>query len=151
MSDVFPAGDEAAMERALELARAQSGRTGTNPSVGCVIISADGVRVSEGATGDGGTEHAEQLALGALADDEAKGATAYVTLEPCFARSAGGLSCSERLLAAGIARVVCAIADAHPNGQGGFDRLRDAGVVVDVGLMADEAHALYADFFAQIN
>lgn len=151
MSHVFSAGDEAAMGRALELARAQIGRTGTNPSVGCVIISADGVRVSEGATGDGGTEHAEQLALGALPDGKADGATAYVTLEPCFARSAGGTSCSERLLVAGIARVVCAIADEHPNGQGGFNRLRDGGVVVEVGLMADEAGALYADFFAQIS
>jgi len=139
------------MLRAFSLAEAQSGRTGKNPAVGCVIVSVDGVTLSEAATGDGGTDHAEALALRALAEGAAKGATAYVTLEPCRERSAGGVACSQLLLDAGITRVVCAIADAHPNGAGGFDRLRDAGVAVAVGLMADQASALYAGFFAGSN
>lgn len=138
------------MARAIALAEAQTGRTGKNPAVGCVLISSEGALLSEAATGDGGTAHAEQLALKALAPGQAQGATAYVTLEPCRERSAGGLSCSERLLEAGIARVVCAVADVHPNGAGGFARLTKAGVMVDIGLMADRASALYADFFGSI-
>lgn len=150
MSVTFSAEDHAAMIRALELARAQTGRTGKNPAVGCVIYDAAGAPLSEGATGDGGSVHAEQLVLGGLAASAAIGGTAYVTLEPCRQRSAGGMSCSALLLEAGIARVVCPIADEHPNGAGGFDRLCVANVRVDTGLMADEATALYADFFAQI-
>ena len=137
------------MVRAFALARAQSGRTGANPAVGCVLVGADGRVLSEGATGDGGTAHAEALALGGLAADAARGATAYVTLEPCRARSAGGAACSALLLEAGIARLVCPIADVHPNGAGGFDRLRAGGVQVETGLMADEAQAFYAAFFAR--
>lgn len=151
MSAVFSAEDHEAMARAFELARAQIGRTGKNPSVGCVIVSADGTKLSEGATGDGGSAHAEALALGALPEGAAKGATVYVTLEPCFERSAGGVSCSERLLLADIAQVVCAIADEHPNGAGGLDRLRAAGVTVETGLMARDAELLYQDFFNTIN
>lgn len=138
------------MARAVMLAEAQTGRTGKNPAVGCVLISSQGVLLSEAATGDGGTAHAEQLALKALAPGAAQGATAYVTLEPCRKRSAGGLSCSERLLEAGITRVVCAVPDAHPNGAGGFARLAKAGISVEIGLMADKASQLYADFFAEI-
>ncbi len=147
MSGGFSNADKAAMVRAFVLAKAQSGRTGKNPAVGCVLIAAQGRHLSEGATGDGGADHAEALALKALSSGEAVGATAYVTLEPCRKRSAGGLSCSQRLLEAGIARLVCPIADEHPNGAGGFDRLRAGGVLVETGLMADEARALYADFF----
>lgn len=143
--------DQQAMTRAFDLAKAQAGRTGSNPAVGCVIVSADGVRLSEGATGDGGRAHAEALALGGIEQGGAKGATAYVTLEPCRERSAGGLACSELLLKAGIVRLVCAIADKHPNGAGGIDRLREAGIAVDIGLMAEDAEALYADFFSQIS
>lgn len=139
--------DHLHMSRAMQLARSQVGRTGKNPAVGCVIINASGTKISEGATGDGGSDHAEALALSALIDGAAEGGTAYVTLEPCRERSAGGLSCSELLLDAGIRRLVCAVADAHPNGAGGFDRLREAGVAVDVGLMEAEAAGLYAAFF----
>ncbi|MEM9670230.1 MAG: bifunctional diaminohydroxyphosphoribosylaminopyrimidine deaminase/5-amino-6-(5-phosphoribosylamino)uracil reductase RibD [Pseudomonadota bacterium] len=138
------------MQRALTLARSQAGRTGKNPSVGCVIIDATGIKISEGATGDGGADHAEALALQTLKEGAARGGTAFVTLEPCRERSAGGKSCSELLLASGVSRVVCAIADAHPNGSGGFDRLRNAGLDVDVGLMEAEATEMYADFFDEI-
>ena len=151
MREGFSTEDHAAMLRAFKLARAQHGRTGKNPSVGCVILSADGTKLSEAATGDGGSAHAEELALGGLSEGAAKGATVYVTLEPCFARSAGGASCSERLLAAGIVRVVCALADEHPNGAGGFDRLRAAGVTVETGLMVREAELLYQGFFNSIS
>ena len=71
------------MRRAIELARAQHGRTGDNPSVGCVLMSADGRRLSEGATGDGGRPHAEQLALTQFDGKLPAGSVAYVTLEPC--------------------------------------------------------------------
>lgn len=142
------AEDRIHMARAMVLAKAQTGRTGKNPAVGCVILAADGTKLSEGATGDGGIQHAEQLALSTLAPGAAKGGTAYVTLEPCRMRSAGGSSCSERLLEAEITRLVCAIADAHPNGAGGFEYLQNAGVSLDLGLMREEANAIYADFFA---
>jgi len=149
MSIEFSDADRAAMARAFVLARAQSGRTGKNPSVGCVLMDAEGRHLSEGATGDGGADHAEALALGTISPHEAREATAYVTLEPCRERSAGGPSCSVLLLEAGISRLVCPIADQHPNGVGGFERLRAGGVTVQTGLMADDARSLYADFFAR--
>lgn len=130
------------MRRAIGLARAQLGRTGDNPAVGCVIVRDDLV-VGEGATGDGGRPHAEELALSA-AGEEARGVTAYVTLEPCAQRSGGGLSCSERLVAAGVARVVIACDDASVLAAGrGAERLREAGVAVEIGLCRAEAGALY--------
>ena len=134
------------MSRAFELARAQNGRTGTNPSVGCVIVGIDGGVLSEGATADGGRPHAEELALKALGG-KAVGAAIYVTLEPCRERSSDDTACSSLLIDAGVARVICAIADTHPKGAGGFERLREAGLSIEIGLMADEASALYAEFF----
>lgn len=138
--------DDAFMRRALELAALGVGRTGDNPSVGCVIVR-DGAVIAEARTADGGRPHAEEQAV-ALAD--ARGATAYVILEPCAKRSTGGASCSEILLQAGVTRVVIAVSDPHPLVAGaGIERLRAAGVEVEVGLMADEARAMNADFFAK--
>lgn len=130
------------MRRAIELARAQVGRTGDNPAVGCVIVR-DGQIVGEGATGDGGRPHAEELAL-AGAGGLARGAAAYVTLEPCGQRSSGQASCSELLARAGVARVVVACADpsVFAAGQGG-ERLRASGVAFDQGLLSAEAQGLY--------
>lgn len=142
------ASDYQHMATALDLAKAQDGRTGKNPAVGCVLVGRDGRVLAEGVTSVGGTGHAEAEALAKLPDGGAKGATAYVTLEPCRERSAGGVSCSELLVQAGIARVVCAIADAHPNGAGGFVRLIEAGISVEIGLMREEAADLYTNFFA---
>src|SRR4051812_16214423 len=102
--------DEAWMARAIELAQANVGRTGDNPSVGCVIVR-DGVVVGEGATAPGGRPHAEEVALD-RAGEAARDATAYVTLEPCGERSSGAASCGQRLAEAGIARVVIACEDA---------------------------------------
>lgn len=137
--------DEGHMRAAIEAARANLGKTDPNPSVGCVLVK-NGRVLAVAATAPGGRPHAEEQALD-KAGAAAKGATAYVTLEPCGARSSGGLSCSERLAAAGVARVVVACADASPYaaGQGG-ERLRAAGVRLEMGLLADEAKALYADY-----
>ncbi len=139
------------MRRALELAQMQHARTGKNPSVGCVILDRDARRLSEAATGDGGRPHAEQLALAGLPVGAAAGGTAYVTLEPCRERSTEEAACSQRLIEAGIAKVVIATHDPHPQGNGGIDRLKAAGIQVQIGLMKDEADALYHDFFASIS
>lgn len=138
------------MSRALSLASAGVGLTGDNPSVGCVIV-ASGVVVGEGATAAGGRPHAEELAL-AAAGDRARGADVYVTLEPCAKRSAGGVSCADLLIGAGVARVVIATGDPHPYAAGvGAERLRAAGVVVESGVLESEARAMNADFFAKWN
>lgn len=139
------------MLRALELAQMQQSRTGKNPSVGCVILDRDMRRLSEAATGDGGRPHAEQLALKRVPVGAAAGGTAYVTLEPCRERSTDEASCSQRLIDAGIAKVVIATHDPHPQGAGGADRLKAAGIQIQMGLMKDEADALYRDFFASVS
>lgn len=136
------------MRRALDLAAVGVGNTGDNPSVGCVIVK-DGAVVGEGVTAAGGRPHAEELAL-AQAGDRARGADAYVTLEPCAKRSAGGASCSELLVRAGVARVIVAAGDPHPNAAGvGVERLRAAGIVVELGVMDAEARTQNAEFFAK--
>ena len=136
------------MRRAIALAATHVGLTGDNPSVGCVIV-ADGRAVGEGVTGGGGRPHAEEIALEA-AGAAARGAVAYVTLEPCAQRSSGAASCAERLVAAGVARVVVACEDASALAAGrGAVRLRGAGVVFDLGLLADEAAPLYAGYRPQ--
>jgi diaminohydroxyphosphoribosylaminopyrimidine deaminase/5-amino-6-(5-phosphoribosylamino)uracil reductase len=125
------------MRAALALARRGLGTTWPNPSVGCVIVR-DGLVVGRGTTAPGGRPHAELVAL-ALAGEQARGATAYVTLEPCchWGRSP---PCTDALIAAGIARIVVAATDPDPrvNGQG-LAKLRDAGVEVEAGLLEAEA------------
>lgn len=133
------------MRRAIALARANLGLTAENPSVGCVIV-ADGAVVGEGATAPGGRPHAEEQAVD-QAGDRARGATAYVTLEPCGQRSTGAASCSERLAAAGIARVVIACEDASVFAAGrGLLRLQDAGLEVEIGILRGEAAQLYLSY-----
>lgn len=139
------AADQHHMSRAIDLARTNLGRTGDNPSVGCVIVKAGQV-VGEGATAPGGRPHAEEQALD-RAGEAARGATAYVTLEPCGARSSGGLSCSERLVAAGVARVLIACEDTSPFAAGqGAERMRAAGIEVQLGVLAGEASVLYVGY-----
>ncbi len=138
------------MGEALALARLNQGITAENPSVGCLILDADGHIVGAGVTAQGGRPHAEEVALDD-AGGHARGGTAYVTLEPCRQRSSGAESCATRLLRAGIARVVVAIADPHPSGKGGITALRAAGVRVDVGLKGREADRLYRSFFASVS
>jgi pyrimidine deaminase RibD-like protein len=136
--------DSEHMRRAIALATARLGLTGENPSVGCLIVK-DGVVVAEAATAEGGRPHAEEQAL-AAAGARARGATAFVTLEPCGERSNGTASCAERLATAGVARVVFACDNPHALSAGrGPARLRDAGLTPERGLLRDEAAFLYAD------
>ena len=139
------ADDERWMRRAIDLARTNVGLTGDNPSVGSVIVK-DGVLLGEAVTAPGGRPHAEEQAL-RIAGEAARGATAYVTLEPCGERSSGAPSCSELLVAAAVARVVVAAQDSSPLASGrGVQRLREAGVSTDLGLLAEEAAPLYAGY-----
>jgi len=125
------------MRRAIELSASGAGTTSPNPSVGCVVLDADGVVAGEGRTGPGGRPHAETVAL-AAAGERARGGTVVVTLEPCTHH---GLTppCVEALIAAGVWRVVVAVSDPHPLGAGGATRLRAAGIEVTVGVLAEEA------------
>ena len=134
------------MGRALALATSHFGRTGDNPSVGCVLTDADGNVIAEAVTGLGGRPHAEELALSGVGG-RVEGGTAYVTLEPCRERSTGDPSCSERLIQAGVRRVVIAVRDPHPLGAGGADELRSSGIFVEIGLCGARTKRLYADFF----
>lgn len=121
------------MSAALALAERGVGRTQPNPSVGCLIVS-EGVVVGRGWTQPGGRPHAEAMAL-AEAGDRARGATAYVTLEPCAHVSPRGPACTDLLIAAGLARVVIAAHDPDPRTDGdGIRRLTVAGIAVTVGV-----------------
>ncbi|HYD87579.1 MAG TPA: bifunctional diaminohydroxyphosphoribosylaminopyrimidine deaminase/5-amino-6-(5-phosphoribosylamino)uracil reductase RibD [Vitreimonas sp.] len=136
------------MQRALALAAPGVGRTGENPSVGCVIVR-DGMIVGEGATAIGGRPHAEHVAL-ARSGDEAIGADVYVTLEPCASRSVPGTACADLLIQARVARVIVGARDPHPHANGaGLERLRAAGIAIETGVMAEEARAQNAGFFAK--
>jgi len=136
--------DEAHMLAALSLARRGLGQTAPNPSVGCVIVK-DGRVVGRGNTAPGGRPHAEAVALQA-AGAAARGATAYVTLEPCnFVGKSG--ACTEKLIAAGIKRVVVGAADPHPKVNGaGLARLREAGIEVTEGVRRAECEAVVEGF-----
>jgi pyrimidine deaminase RibD-like protein len=137
--------DDIWMRRAIYLAARNLGLTGDNPAVGCVLVR-DGAVVGEGATAPGGRPHAEELALD-QAGERARGAVAYVTLEPCGERSSGAASCGERLAAAGVARVVIACEDASVMAHGrGLARLRDAQIPTEVGLLREEAAVLYGGY-----
>ena len=129
-----------AMRRALQLATTPGVPLGPNPRVGCVLLDPDGTTLAEGFHRGAGSPHAEVDALTA-AGEAARGSTAVVTLEPCNHTGRTG-PCSEALVAAGVRRVVYAQADPNPAARGGADRLRDAGVEVDGGLLADEAAAV---------
>jgi len=135
------------MSRALDLARGQQGRTAENPSVGCVIVK-DGEIVGEGVTSDGGRPHGEANAL-QVAGRAAKGATAYVTLEPCshYGQTA---PCANALIAAGITRCVISIIDPDPRVHWrGAALLQEAGIDTIIGLCEDEAFQINAGFFAR--
>ncbi|MFN5485300.1 MAG: bifunctional diaminohydroxyphosphoribosylaminopyrimidine deaminase/5-amino-6-(5-phosphoribosylamino)uracil reductase RibD [Bradyrhizobium sp.] len=142
------AADLRFMQLALALGRRGLGRTWPNPAVGAVIVK-DGVIVGRGWTQPGGRPHAEVEAL-RRAGDAARGATLYVTLEPCshFGRSP---PCADAVVAAGLARVVSAIEDPNPDvGGKGHAKLRAAGIAVDVGLCAAEAARDHAGHFRRI-
>ncbi len=136
------------MRAALALARRGLGSTWPNPSVGCVLVCDDRV-VGRGTTAPGGRPHAEAIAL-AHAGDLARGATAYVTLEPC-SHHGRTPPCADALIAAGVARVVVACGDPDPRVDGaGVAMLRAAGITVDIGLLADEARSLQLGFLTRV-
>ncbi|UIJ45649.1 bifunctional diaminohydroxyphosphoribosylaminopyrimidine deaminase/5-amino-6-(5-phosphoribosylamino)uracil reductase RibD [Sphingomonas cannabina] len=143
-----PVSDPRWMGAALALAERGRGRTAPNPNVGCVIVK-DGRVVGRGWTQPGGRPHAEAMAL-AEAGEAARGATAYVTLEPCAHVSPRGPACSTLLAEAGIARVVAALEDPDPRtGGAGIERLRAAGVAVETGIGAAEARRSMAGFLTR--
>jgi diaminohydroxyphosphoribosylaminopyrimidine deaminase/5-amino-6-(5-phosphoribosylamino)uracil reductase len=147
-SKASKAADQRFMALALALGRRGQGRTWPNPAVGAVVVK-DGIIVGRGWTQPGGRPHAEVEAL-KRAGEAARGATLYVTLEPC---SHHGKSppCADAVIAAGIARVVSAIEDPNPEVAGqGHARLRAAGIVVDVGLGATDAAHDHAGHFRRI-
>jgi len=137
------------MGAALALAERGRGRTAPNPNVGCLILK-DGVVVGRGWTQPGGRPHAEAMAL-AQAGEKSRGATVYVTLEPCAHESPRGPACSNLLIEAGVARVVIALGDPDPRTNGaGAARLRAAGIDVTEGVCAAEARRSMAGFLTRL-
>ena len=147
MSD-FTATDHLMMARALRLAERGAYTTRPNPMVGCVIARGDEV-VGEGFHQRAGEAHAEVVALQA-AGEQARGATVYVTLEPCAHTGRTG-PCADALVEAGVARVVTAMRDPFPQVDGaGFDRLVAAGIEVVDGLMETEARELNRGYVSRV-
>ncbi len=147
----FTAADHRFMAQALRLARRGLGKTTPNPSVGCVLVR-DGLVIGEGFTQPAGQHHAEIEALDYAASRHAdtRGATAYVTLEPCshYGRTP---PCVEALIGAGVSRVVAAMQDPNPlvSGQG-LEQLRAAGIGIACGLMAEQAQELNIGFVSRM-
>ncbi|BDD68004.1 riboflavin biosynthesis protein RibD [Sphingobium sp. TA15] len=145
MAPADPAQDRRYMAAAIALSQRGRGLSTPNPNVGCLIVK-DGHVVGRGWTQRGGRPHAEAQALDE-ALDRARGATAYVTLEPCFHLSPRGPRCADRMARAGVRRVVIALRDPDPRTDGqGAAWLRQHGVAVDMGLMAGEAAAAMRGF-----
>ncbi len=144
---MHPAADARWMGVALTLAARGLGRTAHCPAVGCVIVR-DGRVAGRGWTQPGGRPHAEAMAL-LQAGEAARGATAYVTLEPC-AHEGRGPACTDLLVAAGVARVVVACGDPDPRTHGaGIARLRQAGIAVTEDVRAADAQRLNAGFMCR--
>jgi diaminohydroxyphosphoribosylaminopyrimidine deaminase/5-amino-6-(5-phosphoribosylamino)uracil reductase len=146
--------DEQRLDEALALAAGSIGLTEPNPRVGCVLGGEDGTVLGRGATQQAGGPHAEVMALrdAAAAGNETRGATAWVCLEPC-SHHGRTPPCCDALVAAGVARVVVAAVDPNPLVKGrGLERLRAAGIVVEVaaGRIADEARELNIGFFSRM-
>src|SRR6056297_1182462 len=143
-TDGVPGSDARFMALALSLGRRGMGQCAPNPAVGCVIVQGDRI-VGRGVTAPGGRPHAETRAL-AQAGAAARGATAYVSLEPC-AHHGATPPCTEALIAAGVARVVIPMEDSDPRVAGqGIAMLRAAGVAVTQGVMAGQAARDLAGF-----
>jgi len=137
------------MRTALLLAERGLGSVAPNPAVGCVITDAEGLVVGRGWTQPGGRPHAETEAL-RMAGEKARGGTAYVTLEPC-SHHGKTPPCADALVEAGIARCVVALKDPFPEVNGrGIQRLQDAGIEVDVGLLGAEAEEANLGFLTRV-
>ena len=143
--------DRRMMAAAIRFSRGNTGRTASNPSVATLIVADDGngpAIVGRGVTAVGGRPHAEALAL-AEAGTAARGATAYVTLEPC-AHHGRTPPCAHALVSAGVARVVAAATDPDPRVSGkGYAILRDAGIEVETGVLAAEAGRAMAGYLTE--
>ena len=138
MSAVVP-DDERFMAAAIRLSRRNLGLTSTNPSVACLIVR-DGAVVGSAVTAPGGRPHAETQAL-AMAGEAARGATAYVTLEPC-SHHGKTPPCADALISSGVARVVVSVTDPDERVAGrGLSMLRDAGIAVETGVLEAEGRA----------
>ncbi|MGZ8350433.1 MAG: bifunctional diaminohydroxyphosphoribosylaminopyrimidine deaminase/5-amino-6-(5-phosphoribosylamino)uracil reductase RibD [Allosphingosinicella sp.] len=138
------------MAAAIALGERARGRTAPNPNVGCVVVSPAGEIVGRGHTQPGGRPHAEAVAL-AEAGAAARGATVFVTLEPCAHDSPRGPACAALLAAARPARVVCALGDPDPRTDGrGAARLRAAGIEVELGLGREEAERSMAGYLTRL-
>lgn len=144
---MFSADDHRFMARALELAQHGLFTTTPNPRVGCVIVN-NGTIAGEGWHEKAGSAHAEVNALRATGAD-ARGATAYVTLEPCNHHGRTP-PCTQVLIQAGVARVVAAMKDPNPQAGGGLQTLAAAGIAVECGLMEAEARELNAGFISRM-
>jgi diaminohydroxyphosphoribosylaminopyrimidine deaminase/5-amino-6-(5-phosphoribosylamino)uracil reductase len=139
------------MAEAVALGESARGRSAPNPNVGCVIVSASGKVVGKGATAAGGRPHAEAVALTA-AGKKAKGATVYVTLEPCAHDGPRGPACTDLLIKAQPARVVIALKDPDPRTSGkGIERLRGAGIDVSLGLGREGAKRTLAGWLTSLS
>jgi diaminohydroxyphosphoribosylaminopyrimidine deaminase/5-amino-6-(5-phosphoribosylamino)uracil reductase len=138
------------MDEALRLGEEARGRSAPNPNVGCVIVSPAGRIVGRGATAPGGRPHAEAVALD-QAGGRARGATVYVTLEPCAHASRRGPACTDLLLAAKPARVVIALKDRDARTSGkGIRRLRRAGIEVTLGVAREAARRSLAGWLTRL-
>ncbi|HPE80387.1 MAG TPA: bifunctional diaminohydroxyphosphoribosylaminopyrimidine deaminase/5-amino-6-(5-phosphoribosylamino)uracil reductase RibD [Gammaproteobacteria bacterium] len=148
MNSAYSADDHRFMAQALRLAERGLYTTDPNPRVGCVLVR-DGKVVGEGWHRRAGEPHAERIAL-AAAGEAARGATAYVTLEPC-AHHGRTPPCAQGLIDAGVSRVVAAMTDPNPLvAGGGLAMLHDAGVITGVGLLADDAERLNPGFLQRM-
>jgi diaminohydroxyphosphoribosylaminopyrimidine deaminase/5-amino-6-(5-phosphoribosylamino)uracil reductase len=138
------------MAKAIALGEAARGRSAPNPNVGCVIVSPSGKLVGKGATAPGGRPHAEAIAL-QEAGKKAKGATVYVSLEPCAHASERGPACTELLLKAKPARVAIALKDPDPRTAGkGIRKLRAAGIEVTLGVGREAARKSLAGWLTRL-
>jgi diaminohydroxyphosphoribosylaminopyrimidine deaminase/5-amino-6-(5-phosphoribosylamino)uracil reductase len=139
--------DERFMAAAIRLSRWHTGRTSTNPSVGCLVVR-DGVIVGRAVTAPGGRPHAEPQAL-AEAGELARGATVYVTLEPC-SHHGRTPPCAEALIACGVARVVISVTDPDSRVSGrGIAMLREAGIEVEAGVLEEEGRRSLAGYLTR--
>lgn len=144
----FSESDRQYIQQALRLAEGMLGKVAPNPAVGCVLVK-DGVIIGQGVTAVGGRPHAETQAL-SEAGESARGAIAYVTLEPC-AHHGKTPPCADALVTAGVARVVIACLDPDPRVNGkGISALKAAGIVVETGLCEAEAQDLNVGFFKRV-
>jgi diaminohydroxyphosphoribosylaminopyrimidine deaminase/5-amino-6-(5-phosphoribosylamino)uracil reductase len=136
------------MSQAVALGERGRGRTAPNPNVGCILIK-DSEVVGRGWTQPGGRPHAEAMAL-EEAGEKSRGATAFVTLEPCAHRSERGPACADLLIEAGVVKAVIALQDPDPRTDGGgIERLRAAGIEVELGCEAEAAARSIAGFLTR--